>query len=263
MDSRFYFERLGDAAYRPTIETQGAWDPDELHFSPLGGLFAHAVRRYAAAHGTPGLQLARASYDILGKLSREDYEVDVQLVRPGRTIELYEAVARVGGRTVARARTWMLQPGPTGEVAGGAPAVLPHPDGLAAWPMSGVWPGRYVGSLEVRPIGEPQPGRATAWLRSPVDLLEGEHDPVASFIALVDTANGIAARQRPTEWMFPNVDLTIHLHREPAGPWVGLDTSVVFGSTGLGLTATVLHDEAGAVGVAHQALTVRRISGAK
>ena len=90
-------------------------------------------------------------------------------------------------------------------------------------------------------------------------LVAGEEaGPVASFVRLTDTANGIATRVRPTEWMFPNVDLTIHLHRQPEGPWVGLDTTVVFGPTGQGITSTVLHDLAGPVGHAQQQLTVRR-----
>lgn len=81
--------------------------------------------------------------------------------------------------------------------------------------------------------------------------------PLASYLALVDTANGIAARQPPGTWMFPNVDLTVHLHRRPEGRWTGLDTTVTFGPTGQGLTSTVLHDVHGPVGQAQQILTVR------
>ena len=47
--------------------------------------------------------------------------------------------------------------------------------------------------------------------------------------------------------MFPNVDLTIHLYRQPVPGAVGLDTTVVFGPTGQGLTTTILHDEQGPV----------------
>ncbi len=81
--------------------------------------------------------------------------------------------------------------------------------------------------------------------------------PLARYITLVDTANGIAVRQQPEQWMFPNVDLTIHLHRQPVPGAVGLDTTVVFGPTGQGLTTTILHDEQGPVGHAAQVLTVR------
>jgi hypothetical protein len=36
--------------------------------------------------------------------------------------------------------------------------------------------------------------------------------------------------------MFADVDLTTHLHCQPAGAEVGLDASVIFGSDGQGLT---------------------------
>ncbi|MFR9749806.1 hypothetical protein ACL02S_02080 [Nocardia sp. 004] len=70
-------------------------------------------------------------------------------------------------------------------------------------------------------------------------------------------ANGIAVRRHPTEWMFPNLDFTVHLHRQPRGPWTGLDTTVTFGPNGQGLTSTTLHDLNGPLGAAQQTLTVR------
>ncbi len=57
--------------------------------------------------------------------------------------------------------------------------------------------------------------------------------------------------------MFPNTDLTVHLYRTPVGDWVGFDTSVSFGPTGVGLTSSILHDVEGPVGRAEQILTVR------
>jgi hypothetical protein len=56
---------------------------------------------------------------------------------------------------------------------------------------------------------------------------------------------------------FPNLDLTLHLLRPPVGEWIGFDTTVSFGATGLGLTSTVLHDLDGPIGTVAQTLTVR------
>lgn len=66
-------------------------------------------------------------------------------------------------------------------------------------------------------------------------------------------------REHPGEWMFPNVDLTVHLFRRPRMGWIGLDTEVTFGETGLGLTSSDLYDEDGPVGRIEQILTVRRL----
>lgn len=257
-----YYTRSAEHTYRPTEHAGGAWNPTEVHFSPLGGLLLHEIDLHRAARGT-SLLLARVGFDILGFLGTDDCEIQVETIRPGRTIELVEAVAVIGGRPVVRARAWYLADYDTTAVQDGAPEPLPSPATLTTnTMMTDVWTGGFVASLDVRPVSPPLPGRATVWLSSDHEIVAGE--PIsapAAFISLVDTANGIAVRERPTEWAFPNVDLTIHLHRQPAGRWVGLDTSVTFGPTGQGVTATVLHDEHGAVGVAHQMLTVRPLPG--
>lgn len=257
-----YFEAIGDHRYKPTTHAGGAWEPNKQHFSPLGGLIVHAIDQHRAAGPDQGLVLARLSYDILGRLALDECTIEVETVRPGRTIELLEAVVRIADRPVVRARAWLLATADTSAVAGAAEAPLPRPEPLAPWPMSELWPGGYIASLDVRPVSPPRPGRTTAWVSTPLDLVAGVPvSPLASYLALVDTANGIAVRQPPTAWMFPNVDLTVHLHRPPHGPWTGLDTTVTFGPTGQGLTSTVLHDVDGPVGRAEQILTVRPAPG--
>lgn len=257
MDS--YFERTADDRFKPTHHVGGAWASDEQHFSPLGGLIVHAIDRYLAGRpDTSGMVLSRVSFDILGRLALDECEIRVETLRPGRTIELLEATVRIADRPVVRARAWLLTALDTAAVAGGGADRLTPPDGLAPWQMSSVWPGGFIASLDARPLAPPQPGRATVWVSTEVSLVAGETaSPLASYVALVDTANGIAVRQSPSAWMFPNVDLTLHLHRQPEGRWTGLDTTVAFGPTGQGITSTVLHDLTGPVGHAQQILTVR------
>ncbi|MCD2442766.1 thioesterase family protein [Agromyces sp. SYSU K20354] len=253
-----YFERVDERRFRPTAHTGGGWDPTELHFSPLGGLIVHAIERHRAGSPENGMLLGRISFDILGRLSSDECEIVVTTARGGRTIELVDAIVRIAGRDVARAHAWYLTETDTTSVAGGGPDPLAEPDTLARWQMSSMWPGGFVASLEVRPVRPLQPGRATAWVTTAVDLVAGEvASPLASYVALIDIANGLGARERPDEWMFPNMDLTIHLHRQPGGHWVGLDTTTTFGPSGQGVTSTVLHDVAGPVGFANQVLTVR------
>ena len=250
-----YFVQVDDDRYLPTEHVGGAWNTAEQHFSPLGGLITHAIE----AHGTDrGLQLSRIGFDILGALPMAECRIEVRTLRPGRTIELVEAQAHIGDRTVVRARAWLLTRSETGAIAGTSSPPLPDPQTLKEEPLSALWPGGYIDSLETRPVGARERGRGTAWVRTDVALIQDRQaGPLASYLALVDTANGIAVRASPLEWMFPNVDLTVHLHRLPEGPWVGLDTTVAFGPSGLGLTSTVLHDRRGAVGRAEQMLTVR------
>ncbi|GAA1687876.1 thioesterase family protein [Glycomyces endophyticus] len=257
-----YFVRLdqdGDRArFRPTPHTEGAWNPAEQHISPMNGLIVHEIERLCAARGPDGMAISRLSADILGVLTLDPFEVGVRVVRPGRTIELLEAEVVSGGRPAVRARVWRTIAQDTEKVAGGEDAPLAAPETLAPFALDDVWPGGYIRSLDARPVREPQPGRSTVWVRAKVPVAAGE-DPsdLARLIGLVDSANGVAVRQSPREWLFPNVDLTVHLFRQPAGRWLGLDTTVVFGPGGLGLTSSDLHDEAGHFGRAEQALTIR------
>ncbi|MBP8882196.1 MAG: thioesterase family protein, partial [Dermatophilaceae bacterium] len=90
-----------------------------------------------------------------------------------------------------------------------------------------------------------------------------EVSPVANYIGLVDTANGMNTRVDPTDWMFPNIDVSLHFYREPVGGpghWVGFDTAVTFGTDGVGLTSTTLHDAHGPAGQCEQILTVRKMA---
>ncbi|TDW29859.1 thioesterase family protein [Cryobacterium psychrophilum] len=258
-----YFDAISPGHYRPTEAAGGAWNSDEIHFSPLGGLIVHAIdlHRAAAEGGVNGKELGRISFDILGFLAATDCEIRVETIRPGRTIELIEATVIIAGRPAVLARAWFIATTDTSGVAGGQPAPLPSPDRSAPWSMVDIWPGGYIASLDFRSVAPPLPGKASAWLRTEKALVAGEpSSPHAMFIALVDTANGIAVRQSPLDWAYPNLDLTIHFHRQPTGNWVGLDTTVTFGPAGHGLTSSVLHDEDGPVGRAEQILTVRPLS---
>jgi len=253
-----YYVRLGGERFQPTVHVQGAWNDDEQHMAPVSGLLAHALERHDPH---PGLTLARVNYEILGFIRFAPTEVRVRTLRPGRTIELLEAVATVDGRDVVRALGWRLLTQDTAAAAGGLPAAMPSPGLCSASDAAGIWPGGYIRSVEVRRAPGGEPGKGRVWVRTALPLLEGEPvTPLAAYLGLVDTANGMNVRLDPREWAFPNVDLTVHLYRTPEGGpgrWIGLDTLVTIGAEGVGLTSTTLHDERGPLGRAEQILTVR------
>lgn len=248
---------LDDGTYEPTVHVQGAWRDDEQHMAPVTGLIVHAIDRHEPRDG---MRLARVSLDILGMMPARPSRVEVRTVRPGRTIELIEATMSVGDRVVVRAHAWRLSHQDTAPVAGLELDPMPGPDAFPEWDGMQVWEGGYIAALQVRADPERRPGRARVWLRSPYPLLAGEPSSnYAEFLRYADTANGIAVRASPAQWLFPNTDLTIHLLREPVPGWVGLDTRCSIDSGGVGLTSTTLHDVRGPVGRAEQILTVRRI----
>ncbi|UYP18901.1 thioesterase family protein [Rhodococcus sp. Z13] len=252
-----YFERLGPASFRATSHVSGAWNETEQHIAPALGLLAHVIETDRDERRDDGLAVARLSYDILGTVPIGRVDTRVEVLRPGRTIELVEATLVHDDRAIVRARAWLMQTRPTDGVAATALTPIPRPQELEPWDPTALWPGGYIDSVEVRraSLGE---GRSSYWVRTDVALVEGDKvSDLARFAGLFDIANGMAVLADPRRVAFPNVDLTAHLFAEPRGEWLGFDTSVSFGENGIGLTTSVLHDEAGPIGTSSQILTVR------
>ena len=252
-----YFERLGPERFRPTEHMSGAWDPSMQHIGPALGLLAHAVEQDLAARRDDPMVVTRLSYDLLGVVPMDEVDVAVEVLRPGRTIELVEATYGHAGRTGIRLRAWLQQPRDTAAIAADGYDPMPGPETMRPWDPTTLWQGGYLASAEVRRESD-GPGRARYWVRTAVPLLDDEEiSPLARAAALLDIANGLAVRFPPAEVQYPNIDLTAHLVRPPQGEWIGFDTRVGFGPAGYGLTHSVLHDAAGHLGSSAQSLTVR------
>ncbi len=249
-----YYVRRGETGFLSTLHSQGAWQPGEQHLAVAAGLvLAEAERRLPSDK-----LVSRVTFDVLGVIHSGPFTIDVRMLRPGRSIELIEASMRHGDQVSVQARIWRLLASDTSGKQGGEWTPLPPPEAMQPWMFSEVWSGGFIGSLQARRGADSRPGRGRSWLRTAYPLVEGEIDPpVAGFVKLVDTANGLAVRADPNVVFFANVDLTIHFTRQPEAGWVGFDTRVDFGPTGLGETFSVLSDVKGPVGTAAQSLTVR------
>jgi hypothetical protein len=258
-----YFERIGPASFRATSAVQGAWSTEEQHIAPALGLIAHVVEQHHHARRDDPMRLSRVSFDILGTLPIDVVDIDVEVIRPGRTIELVQATLSHGDRPAVIARAWFMRDHDTASLAGTALDAIPGPDDLDAWSAAEIWPGEFVTTVEVR-RRELEPGRAIFWMRAGPDLLAEEPvSPTARLLGLVDIANGITPRELPGAVVFPNLDLTAHVFRAPRSSWIGFDTTVSFGANGSGLTHSILHDEEGPLGAVAQTLTVRPRSHAR
>lgn len=253
-----YFEALGNGRYMPTEHASGAWRDDELHLAPVAGLIIHHLERWRAEHADPSMVFSRITLEVLGQIARSEIELTTEVVRPGRTIELVQTTAVVGGRTTILARAWLLQTSDTGNVEGNEFDAMPSPDDCEEYTTLSSWPGGFIRSLRGVCPSDNRPGRARVWITSDLDLVAGEPSiELAEFAKFLDTSNGIGPREDPTKWFFPNVDLSLHFFRQPQGRQVGFDGKVAFGANGIGLTSTVMHDLQGPVGVIQQSLTVR------
>lgn len=254
-----YFTRIDEHSFQPTEHAGGAWRDDELHLAPVAGLLIDHLERWRREHA-PALVFSRFGIEVLGQIARDRIDLDIEVIRPGRTIELVETTAVIGGRTTIRARAWLLQASDTAQVAEHAFDPLPPPEEFTETAWLKRWRGGLIAGLEARQSADTRPGRARVWVTGDIALIAGEEATALGDVAkFFDTANGVSMRQDPEVWMYPNVDLTAHLFRQPAGPWLGLDTRVAFGAGGVGQTNSVLHDADGPFGTLAQSLTLRPI----
>lgn len=254
-----FYRDLGGGKFESTIHAQGAWNPQEQHMAPISGLLTRCLLE---CEPRDGMQLSRISFDILGMIPAGPFDVTTTVIRPGRTIELLEARMEAAGRTAIIARAWRLSTQDTAAVAAIEDPRIPGPDEAGPHVGMTAWPGGFIRSLEVLVVPDHRPGRGRVWLRNPYPMVAGQESPdVVRLVGMMDAANGIASRVPPggDSWMFPNVDLQVHLHRMPTGEWLGLDTRVTFGTQGVGLTSSVLHDLDGPFGRLEQILTVRKL----
>lgn len=266
-EPRAYYVRAGEprtteegvrvAEVRSTVHAQGAWRPEEMHMAAVSGLLVHEIE---AGFAKDGLRIARLSYDILGTLWSGDLQVRTRVIRPGRTIELVESVLTARDRTVLTCRAWLLATADTTEGVVTPDAELtPRAECTGHEALSG-WDGGFIATLTGVEAPDHAPGRGRVWITSDVPLVDGEPtSDLVRLIGLTDTANGIAPvlEPRPGGWFFPNVDLQVHLYRQPAGQWLGIANQVSVGPDGVGLTSSVLHDDDGPFAHVEQTLTVR------
>ncbi len=86
-----------------------------------------------------------------------------------------------------------------------------------------------------------EPGPAVCWMRMRHPLLAGEEPtPLQRVLVAADSGNGISSTLDFRRFVFINVDLTVHLHRLPAGEWVCLDSLTIPEPNGQGMSDTLL-----------------------
>ncbi len=258
---------LPPALYLPTEDgfeatalTIGPWDPAFQHAGPPAALLARAVQR---ASGIEGGQTVRLAYDILGPVPVGPVRISTSAVRPGRRIELLEAVlSGAQGRPLMRVTAWRMRirdDGATPPDAPPVPVAAGPEDSRAETAGFFTQDVAYHRALDWRFTSGSfnAPGPAAAWRRSLCPLVEGEQImPLEHLLVMTDAASGISASLDWGSATFANIDLVVSLHRPPRGEWLGVDARTVHGDTGAAQAFGVLFDADGAIGRSAQSLFV-------
>lgn len=249
-----FYLPLGDDRWQSTVHTTGPWDARFQHGGPPSALLGREVERRS---GREEMVTARMTVELLGAVPVDELVMRSRVSRPGRSVELVEAVLSAAGRDVARAQAWRVLR-TTEHVPTRARSAPPLPEAGSLAPI-GDWIDGYLSAVEWRFVAGTfgGVGPATAWARLQHPLVPDEEPtPLVRVLAVADSGNGVSSELSIKDWHFINPELTVHLHREAVGDWVCLDASTTISPGGAGLATSVLSDLDGPLGVGAQSLLV-------
>lgn len=255
------FYEAKDDLFVATELTRGPWDPGSQHAGPPSALLGREVERLV---DSGEFQVGRIVFEILRPVPIGEVRLTSRVLRPGKKVQLVEASLSGEGGELMRATAWLLRrseldlpaeavdesPAPQGPDEGWVPEFFPTGHDVG-----------YQSAMEWKAVAGSflEPGPATVWMRMREPLVAGEEPtPLQRALIAADVGNGISAVLDYREYVFINVDLTVHFERMPEGEWVCVDAVTRPRSTGIGTAESVLWDERGRIGRAAQSLVIAR-----
>lgn len=266
MDEALFF-RDGDT-FVPTNLTRGGWSDDAQHGSPPAGLLGRAVEQVPTL---APMRFVRFTVDLFSAVPLSPLTVGTQVIKEGKRIQLVEAYLYSDGVQLAKASALRIRiDAPVPELVGNAPHIpppVPFPEDLPilhtgnAFGPNSPQTRFHLHGVEIRSVDDSfartVPGRT--WFRLRTPLVTGEDlTPFQRAATMSDLANGNAQAIDPADWTFVNPDITLYLHRYPAGEWVAMASTARQHPDGLGITETVLFDRQGPIGHILQSQLIAR-----
>ena len=251
-----FFVRDADDRFAATEYTRGPWDAGAQHGGPPAALAGHLVETRPGAR--TDMRVTRMTVEILRPVPIAPLTAALRTVHSGRSVEVVEVLLTPDdGRLVLRATAQRIR---VADDPGDRPSPqLPPPaEGV---PRQFEFPYRvgYHTALETRFVAGSftDRGPAICWTRLTAHVVSGEPiSQLSRVLAAADSGNGISNVLDFDTHLFVNPDLTVYLHRYPAGEWVALDAHTTLGGGGIGVADTVLSDERGPIGRGVQSLFI-------
>lgn len=255
-----FFTTTDGSWFTPTSHSRGPWSADNCHAGPPTGLIARAMQR-----AVPAKRLTRVTVELTKPIPFAGFRVEADVGHEGKTVTTSSAMI-TDGDGVVRVRAFGLhlrasapQDLPTTTETFGSPTEAATNDfpiretlhGLPAFNGDGV-------EVKYPPGHGPEPGPTVAWMRTVPLLADEEPSPFERICPLADCGNAFGRNAEPWEVSFVNPDLTVVLHRDPVGEWLGTSAVSRWEHDGIGMADALLFDELGPVGRAVQTLLVRR-----
>lgn len=257
--SEYVFSVEGTRA-TATPFSAGPWDPTLQHGGAPSALVARAAGLFPSARP---MRIARLRVDLLRPVPVATLDIETEVIREGRKIQLLQVRLLSQGIECVRASVLKLRDEPQDLPANPGFRLLdlippdedePRSDGfgnnqgfgsgMSAKIVRGQW-------------GEP--GVAAVWFRAERPMVRGEETtPVMRAALTADFCNGVSAVLDFQQWTFINGDLSVSLSRDPVGKWILLDAETWVGDSGGALAFARLADRKGYFGRAVQSVLIER-----
>jgi hypothetical protein len=195
--------------------------------------------------------------------------VESRVIRPGKRVQVIEAIMYSGDVEVALATALMIRitdidlperPESDWDQPGG-----PHTFDLidtrlwtsAVNPMTRF----HLDAIEIRTLRDSfqTPGRGLSWLRLRYPVVDGvDPSPFVRTAVLADIGNGNSTSVDPHVWLFVNPDVALAMHRPLIGEWLGMTSVAHQHATGIGMAESTIFDEDGPIGTVTQSQLIER-----
>ncbi len=239
----------------------GPWNPTMQHGGAPTALIAREAEAFPSA--SP-MRIARLTVDLARPVPVAPLDIETEVIREGRKIQLLQVRLLAAGTEVVRASVLKTRDEPMElpDNPGFRPLDL-TPPAEDAPPSSGFGPGRGFGSGLSAVIDRGGvwgvPGPAAIWFRAERAMFEGEEtSPVVSAALTADFCNGASSVLDFQQWTYINADLSVSFSRNPVGRWILLDAETWAGDTGGALAFARLADRNGYFGRAVQSVLIER-----
>ena len=264
--TEYFFEKDRDdhAIYHPTSSARGPWDPDSLHGRVISGLIAYESELIDEPQELCGFQVSRITVDLFRQPPMLPLKVDSEIVRSGRRIRVVDVrinadIPRKGPTDIARGSVIMLRKGqnapgkiwsPDKWIYNAPSEDIPFPGDDGTETDNSIWQTQETdGTSRKRTIGGTDgthPRRA--WIRETHNLVGNEPPtPLVRVAQVADVANPFA--NSGTQGLnYLNADISLYLHRNPVGSWIGTEGFYHHADEGISVGTIALYDKKGRVG---------------
>lgn len=249
--------------FRPTSHTRGPWHEDHCHAGPPTAVIARSIEQL-----NPQQKLVRLTVNLVRPIPFEGFKVTATVTRKGRIVTTSSAnLIDKDNKICATAIALQMTPQQEQDLASNSPKHInygKHSDAtLGKFPIQKTLHDKpsFIGdgvTVKYPTDQSDEPGPTIAWVKT-VPLLPNEAPSAFQRICpLADCGNAFGRNAEPWDVNFMNPDLTILLHRDPIGEWLGTNSTGFWEDNGIGMADAQLFDESGSVGRALQTLLLRK-----